>query len=192
MCNGDAFLSANGFKNKRPFTLPFTDAANTTDGFDHIPTRGGVYCLSVSNEPVSVRDVRRKYRSSSLFKALRQLDAASEAFFSCVGFGKDWGWGHCELAKERLRRLDKIKFRENGQLVCPILYFGRTNSLQTRMRHLLCLEHTVNHPFWAVLNAGWKFTLSYRVVDDEKDAEAKLKVNYKRKHGDELPPLMQR
>ena len=185
MCNGISFLSANGFRK----TLPFTDAADTPKGFDRIPTGGGVYCLSVCHVGESVRGVLSKYRSSGLFRTLGKLNAASEAFFKSVGCGQEWGWG---VDDERLARLDRIRFRKNGKLECPILYFGRTKNLQTRMRQLLLLEHTVNHPFWALLNGGWKFSLSYRLVHDEKAAEARLKENYRRAHRDMLPPLMDR
>jgi len=49
-----------------------------------MPSGGGVYCLSVSYPGDSVQDVLSEYRSSDLYRALAQLDAASEAFFNLV------------------------------------------------------------------------------------------------------------
>lgn len=69
----------------------------------------------------------------------------------------------------------------------------RGRPVKRRMQELLSFdEHTVNHPLWALLNGGWKFNTSYRHASSEKGAEARLRRNYRAKHGGELPPLMRR
>jgi hypothetical protein len=174
---------------------PFQSAANVGErGFGKIPSEAGVYCLRAARVgEADPNKIIEKYRQSPLYKALESLGDSSDHFFASCGLGQGWGWkGYASDADLRLSRLLSIPFDTRGELACPILYIGCTKSLYRRMQDLMWLEHTVNHPLWALLYAEWTLELAFRLAQDHKQEECRLKQDYSETHGGSLPPLMDR
>jgi hypothetical protein len=118
---------------------------------------------------------------------------ASEQFFQDCGMGPEWGWKwYTSYADKRLDRIRSIANDRRRGLACPVLYLGCTKSLQVRMLQLMDLEHTLNHPLWALLLSGWSLELAVRKVDGYKAEETRLKQLYRKAHDGGLPPLMDR
>src|SRR5580698_3244316 len=116
MCNGSPFT-----KELSTWT-PFADAAQAGgNGFDAAPAGHGIYALRVIavGEP-DLAVVRLQYLASDFFRALSAVDAASEALFGSLGFGKGWGWRNEKSAVQRLARLERIRF-VGGKVVCPLI-----------------------------------------------------------------------
>ncbi len=166
--------------------------STSRDGFEAIPWEGGVYCLRVEQvgdpDPEHVID---GYWSSRIGQAFKDLDRESEEMFAGVGMGRGWGWQFGKFADNRLERVKNV-VSVGGRLACPIVYIGCTKSLRQRMRHLLLIEHTVNHPLWALLVAGWSLALGTRACPAHRDEETRLKNLYRSTHADALPALMDR
>jgi hypothetical protein len=154
----------------------FQEIANTeggTCGFGDVTLEPGVYCIRVSRLGETDPDIIvQRYRDSQVYRALQTLYDASKHFFDSCGFGPaDWGWsGYVEDANKRLERLARVRgviINGSGELHCPILYIGCSNSsLQRRMGESMWLAHTVNHPLWALLHSGWTLELAFRAVPD--------------------------
>lgn len=183
--------TALGFSN----WVPFCDAANASpNGFGNVPREPGVYCIRVScvgeTEPSKIIE---NYHQSPLYKALLTLRESTEHFFESCGLRQGWGWGgYVEDAENRLRRIEQLTINAQGKPNCPILYLGCSKSLHRRMHELMYLEHTVNHPLWALLFSGWVLDLAFRTAQNHMEAESSLKEAYRAAHGDTLPLLMDR
>jgi hypothetical protein len=172
----------------------FQDAANVgSRGFSDIAPAPGVYCIRVANCGETDPDkIVHRYRRSGLYSAFQTMADSSEQFFNLCGFGPGWGWKwYTSYADQRLNRIRSISFDHRGELACPILYIGCSKSLQGRMGQLLELEHTLNHPLWALLLSEWKLELAVRVAENHKEEEAGLKQLYRDAHYGRLPPLME-
>jgi hypothetical protein len=96
-----------------------------------------------------------------------------------------------EEADKLVERIRDIRVNANGLLACPVLYIGRSKTMNRRVRELLYLAHPANHPLWALLYSGWKLELAFRDADDPGKEENRLKSAYKKAHG-RLAPLMER
>ncbi len=171
----------------------FQDAANVGSfGFESIPIDRGIYCIRAARSGETDSDkLIEAYRGSRLYEALRSMGESSEGFFQECGLGPEWGWTwYATYAEKRLKRIQSIAYDEAGALACPILYIGCSKSLQGRMRQLMDLEHTLNHPLWALLYSGWKLELAVRVVNSYKEAESRPKEDFRSAHQGQLPPLM--
>jgi hypothetical protein len=174
---------------------PFIEAANVGNrGFGAIPTQPGVYCIRAAHVgEVDLPKILENYRRSPIYQALGTLGGSSESFFQECGFGSGWGWrGYITEADGRLSRIGSLRFTPSGELVCPILYIGCSGSLQGRLQQLMWLEHTANHPIWALLFSKWGLEFAYRVAEDQKSDETALKLEYCQRHEGRLPPLMDR
>jgi hypothetical protein len=172
----------------------FQDAANVGNrGFGSIPADPGVYCIRAARCGETNPDkIIEAYRGSPLYAAFCRMGDASEDFFQRCHLGTEWGWKwYATYADERLKRIRSITYDDGGQLTCLILYIGCSKSLQSRMRQLMDLEHTLNHPLWALLYSEWKLELAVQVADGYKGEEARLKQEYRNAHQGRLPPLMQ-
>jgi hypothetical protein len=60
------------------------------------------------------------------------------------------------------------------------------------MIDLMWLEHTVNHPLWAPFYTGRGLEFAFRLAQDHKQEERRLKQLSGEAHGDRLPPLVDR
>jgi hypothetical protein len=172
---------------------PLEDAANVGSwGFGNVTSDPGVYCVRAAHCGETDPDkIIKAYRSSQLYSAFQAMADSSERFFKLCGLGPEWGWKwYTSYADKRLERIRLIDYDQRGGLTCPILYIGCSKSLQGRMRQLMDLEHTVNHPLWALLFSGWRLELAVRVANGHKEEEARLKQLYCEAHNERLPPLM--
>jgi hypothetical protein len=73
-------------------------------------------------------------------------------------------------------------------LINPTLYIGQSGNLHRRAHELTYNEHTVNHALWALLHAGWKIELGFRVCNSQAQEEARLLQLYSDAYG-QKPPL---
>lgn len=172
---------------------PFQDAANVGSwGFGDVTSDPGVYCIRTAHCGETDQDkIIEGYRRSRLYSAFQAMADSSEQFFQLCGLGPGWGWNwYTSYADNRLQRIRSIRYDQSGGLACPILYIGCSKSLQGRMRQLMDLEHTLNHPLWALLLSGWRVELGVHVADGYKEEESRLKQVYRDAHHGELPPLM--
>ncbi|XXF78889.1 hypothetical protein P2318_03780 [Myxococcaceae bacterium GXIMD 01537] len=189
MCNGKIFgKDVTGW-------VDFAEAARKGKyGFEDVPAEPGVYVLRVSS--FGTRDlnhIQQAFESSPFIKAAQALDLESEKLFKGLEFGEGWGWTDASYWQERLSRLSRIPMEE-GKLQCPLLYIGKASSLWRRMTELAIRGHTANAPFWALLMAGWKIEVGFRVTSKQGEAaeEDRLKAVFGERHGGLLPPLVHR
>ena len=154
MCSGTSF-----FQNFDTWIDFKTAATNDAKGFGGLPDAGAVYCLRVRHAPqVDAALIIRNYRASTMYSAMTALDSSSSSFFSATGLG-GWNWGYAAFADKRLGRLNNLPCDATGVLSCPVAYVGRSNRLPRRMRELLYLGHTVNHPLWLPSQPQLKWNL---------------------------------
>lgn len=189
MCNGNAFLK------EIERWLPFAESARHESGpFFDAPTRSGVYVLRVARVGTpDLKRVQQTFAESTFMKASERLDNASAALFSQLRFGEDRGWKLAEYYRSRLERVGRIDMKR-GVPSCPLVYIGKANNLQRRLRELAFEGHTANAPFWALLMSGWEFEVGIRKSRKKAETaeEARLKQLYRDLHGGNLPPLVQR
>gem|GEM_PF-3482997 len=190
MCDGEEFSAQ--FES----WLSFSAAANIVNrnrGFAGMPSGAGVYCLRVREAPtLDLEGIEHEYRNSSIFLALKRLDGGSETLLRDAGLGAGWGWDYSGFASGRASRVRQIRLDPAGRLSCPIVYFGKSNSLRRRMRELVTMGHTVNHALWALMVSGWRFDLGWKGHGRETEEEERLKDIYRGSHGQRLAPLMYR
>jgi len=189
MCNG------SWIARKLTTWHPFSAAAQTGKyGFEAVPPSPGIYSLRVRMVgTANMRAVQQQYIESEFYRALLAADAASEKFFAGLEFGDGWGYRNESYATDRLARLDRVKVVK-GKLACPVIYIGASNNLRRRMIELAHVGHTINHPLWALLHAGWKIDVGVRETDhgEERPEEQRMMQQYAQAHDDQLPALVER
>jgi hypothetical protein len=189
MCDGKQFIGRSWMRHAFA-----TEAQSGRDGFDRVTSSPGVYILRATQPGLTdIEKIKRLYLSSPFMQAVASADKASEAMFAKFGWGTGWGWTEKVGACERLKRLNRISFRRTS-LACRVLYIGKANNLQRRMRELAYYGHTINHAFWALNVAGWRFEVALKPTsaDRETQEEARLKDLFKRAHDGHLPALVER
>lgn len=189
MCSGNLFN--NDIKVWRDFREA---AASGEHGFEEAPTRAGVYVLRVrSTTSTDLVKIIRAFDSSRFMQKATALDEETERFFGALGFGVGWGWKYAELSRERLERVSRIPMK-GGELMCPIIYVGKANSLWRRMTELAMGGHTANAPVWALLMAGWQIDVGFATTRKKAETaeERRLKDIYREHHKNVLPPFVQR
>lgn len=133
------------------------------------PNRKGVYVIRVKKEGSSVRQIVKQ--AKQLLQNLK--------------------W---ELVQNyilnRIRRLERIR-------QCPIVYIGSAgtqkhskNTLKGRYREF-SLRHTAMYPIWALLYFNWDLEFGWRETEDPGRVESQLKQQYKERHGNRLPAIVQ-
>lgn len=186
-CHKSDALGFTGWKS-------FQEAAGAGEnGFDKIPHQPGVYCLRVA--AVGEKDPERiisRFLKSPMYEAFLAMADRSEKFFLKCGFRKGWGWNAYQSGPTKeLAGVRALSISE-GKIDCPVLYIGRSSSLNRRMSNLMEWAHPFNHPLWALLYSGWQIHLAVRSVDDYGGEEKRLKEQYRAGHKQELPLFMKR
>jgi hypothetical protein len=170
----------------------FQEAANDGDkGFGQIPRKAGIYCIRAARVgETNASKIIETYKQSPLYRAFATLFEFSDLFFDSCGFDRGWGWKWYTTDADRdVSKIESISIDAQGNLDCPILYIGCSKSLPRRMREMMYLGHTVNHPLWPLLCSGWVLEIASRPMEDCKGEEHRLKDAYRAGHG-RLPPLM--
>jgi len=64
------------------------------------------------------------------------------------------------------------------------------NTLKGRYREF-SLRHTTMYPIWALLYFNWDLEFGWRETEDPGRVESQLKQQYKERHGNRLPAIVQ-
>src|SRR5581483_9985580 len=154
-------------------------------GFRNVPHEKGIYCLRVKE--VGEQDVKQilsSFRQSPVYEAYKEMTIASkklsklseEFFLRCLS-APGWGWETHDSTKELEDFLnemcEKLPVNPDGEVICPILYFGCSDNLKRRMWDLMDGKHPLSVALWALLYSHWKIELAFRVTSDNWAEEEK-------------------
>ncbi|MCI0532527.1 MAG: GIY-YIG nuclease family protein [candidate division Zixibacteria bacterium] len=126
------------------------------------PKKKGVYVISV------------KATGKTPSEIIKQVEPLiSQLNWSTVG----------DYMRERICRLKKVS-------ECPTIYIGKADDLRRRYDDFRGC-HTAMYPIWALLFFGWELEYGWVLDESPGKREEELKNQYRNKHSDNLPALVE-